>query len=434
MKLTTRLKHSWNAFLGRDPTNVDYGHVSSVSPNREYYFGKHEGSTINNIKNRIAVDCAAVSIQHCRMDKENRYLEECDSGLNNCLTLEANIDQTSRNFVQDAIYSMLDEGQVALVPVETDVDPTHGNAFDIITMRTAKILSWYPEHIKVQIYNERTGRKIERVLPKRMCAILENPFYEIMNEPSSNMARLKRKLLLLDKLDSDNATGKLDLIIQLPYAIKTETKRKEAQNRMAEIEKQLSNHKYGIAYTDGTEKVVQLNRAIENNLLPQIQYLTDQVYLEFGVAKAVLDGTADENTKLNYLNSIVKPCLNTLLDELKRKFLSKTARTRGQSIEMFIDAFTLVPTSQLAELADKFTRNEILTSNEFRQILGYRPSDDHKADQLVNSNINQSGKFESQLYGEGGEPADESGDMSSFLDELEAEINKLLGDSGGDET
>lgn len=391
MKFTDRLKHSWNAFLGRDPTYFhDYGQSSSVSPTRySQYHYVSGGSIVEDIKNRIAVDCSQISVKHVSLDENDRFNNEIDSGLNNCLTLEANIDQSGIAFVQDIVYSMLDEGCIAVFPYRTDVDPTENNAFDVINMRTAKILQWYPKHVKIDIYDDIRGKHVERIVPKSCTAILENPFYVSMNTPNSTVQRLKRKLALLDKLDTENGSGKLDMIIQFPQAIKTENQRRLADKRVKDIEDQLTTHRYGIAYTDGTERIIQLNRAVENNLLPQIQYLTDEVFLKLSVPKSVFEGTADEAVMLNYTNTIVTPIMSTITSEFKRKFLSKTARTRGHSIEMFTNAFRLVPINQIAEIADKFTRNEILTSNEIRQIIGFKPSDDPKADELRNSNMPQ---------------------------------------------
>lgn len=406
MKFTDRLKHSWNAFLGRDPTDFrDYGQSSSLSPTRvSQYRYTPGGSIIEDIKNRIAVDCSQIAVKHVMLDENDRFNNEIDSGLNNCLTLEANIDQSAMAFIQDVVYSMLDEGSIAIFPYQTDVDPRGDNAFDVICMRTAKILQWYPKHVKIDIYDEIKGKHVERIVPKSCTAILENPFYVSMNTPNSTVQRLKRKLVLLDKLDSENGSGKLDMIIQFPQAIKTESQRKLADKRVKDIEEQLATHKYGIAYADGTEKIIQLNRAVENNLLPQIQYLTDEVFLKLSVPKAVFEGTADEAVMLNYTNTIITPIMSTITSEFKRKFLSKWARTKGHSIEMFTNAFRLVPINQIAEIADKFTRNEILTSNEIRQIIGFKPSDDPKADELRNSNMPQQDEGKEAVEGLEDEP------------------------------
>ena len=390
MRFIDRLKHSWNAFLGRDPTDFrDYGQSSSVSPTRisQYHNYISGGSIIDDIKNRIAVDCAQLELKHVMLDDQKRFKDEVMSGLNNCLTLEANIDQTSSAFIQDVVYSMLDEGTVAVFPYETDIDPTNDNAFDILSMRTAKIVQWYPKHVKIDIYNDITGKRVEKIVPKSSTAIIENPFYVSMNTPNSTVQRLKRKLALLDKLDTENGSGKLDMIIQFPQAIKTDNQRKLADKRVKDIEDQLTNHRYGIAYADGTEKIIQLNRAVENNLLPQIQYLTDEVFLKLSVPKTVFEGTADEVTMLNYTSTILVPIVSAIALEFKRKFLSKTARTRGHSIKVFNDPFKIVPAKQVAEIANTFIRNEILTANEVRQIVGYKPADDPKADKLRNPNM-----------------------------------------------
>lgn len=335
------------------------------------------------------MDVAAIDIMHCRLDENNRFIEKIDSGLNNCLNLEANVDQSGRAFIQDAVMSMLDEGVVALVPVDTDLNPASTDSYDILTMRTGKILEWYPAHVKVRLYNDRTGEKEDLMLAKRDVAIIENPLFAIVNEPNSTMQRLMRKLSLLDVTDEQTASGKLDLIIQLPYVVKSEARREQANQRRKDIEQQLAEGKYGIAYTDGTEKITQLNRSVENNLMKQVEYLTNMVYSQIGITQSVLDGTADEKTMLNYNNRTVEPIVSAIVDELKRKFLTKTARTQLQSISFFRDPFKLVPVNDIAEIADKFTRNEIMTSNEIRQIVGMKPSNDPKADQLINSNISQ---------------------------------------------
>ena len=334
------------------------------------------------------MDAAAISIQHVRLDKNGRYLEPMDSGLNNCLTLEANIDQTGRAFRFDTVMSMLDEGCIAIVPVDTTSDPKTGS-YDIETMRTGKILEWYPAHVKVKVYNERTGNKEDIVVPKSSTVIVENPLYAVINEPNSTMQRLVRKLNLLDAIDEQSGSGKLDLIIQLPYVIKTEARRQQADQRRKDIENQLSGSKYGIAYTDGTERITQLNRPVDNNLMKQIEFLTSMLYSQLGITQSIMDGTADEKTMLNYYDRTIEPIVSAITDEMKRKFLTKTARTKKQSIEFFRNVFKLVPVGDLAEIADKFTRNEIMTSNEIRQIIGMKPSSDPKADMLVNSNLNQ---------------------------------------------
>ena len=387
----SRLKHAWNAFLNRDPTERYryYGNGGySYRPDKPRLSFGHEKTMITSVFNRIAMDGSAISIQHIKLDEDGRFLSSMKSGLNNCLTLEANIDQTGRSFIQDAILSMLDEGCVALVPVDTSFNPSVTGSYDILTMRTGKILEWYPKYVKVEVYNERTGQKEEILLPKSTVAIIENPLYSVINKPNSVMQRLIRKLNLLDAVDEQSSSGKLDLIIQLPYIIKSEARRQQAETRRKDIEAQLSGSKYGIAYTDGTERITQLNRPVENNLMKQIEYLTSMLYSQLGITQSILDGSADEKTMLNYYNRTIEPILSAIVDEMKRKFLTKTARSQNQSIVFFRDPFKLVPVNDLAEIADKFTRNEILSSNEIRQIIGMKPSDDPKADQLVNSNLN----------------------------------------------
>lgn len=390
LNLSTRLVHAWNAFTSRDPTQyIITGPGYSSRPDRPRLSRGNEKSIATSIFNRIALDVSSVSIKHCRLDKNGRYVEDIDSGLNNCLTLEANKDQTGRAFIQDAVLSMLDEGCVALVPVETTIDPKNSNSYQIDSMRTGKITEWYPDMVRVRLYNDRTGEKEEILLPKSQVAIIENPLYAVVNEYNSTMQRLIRKLSLLDVTDEQTASGKLDLIIQLPYVIKTETRREQVERRRKDIIEQLAGSQYGIAYTDGTEKITQLNRSLENNLLKQVEYLTNMVYSQLGITQSVLDGTADEKTMLNYTNRTVEPIISAIVDELKRKFLTKTARSQLQSIVYFRDPFRLVPVNDIAEIADKFTRNEIMTSNEIRQIVGMQPSKDPKADELVNSNISQ---------------------------------------------
>lgn len=390
LNLSTRLAHAWNAFTSRDPTQyIITGPGYSSRPDRPRLSRGNEKSIATSIFNRIALDVSSVSIKHCRLDKNGRYVEDIDSGLNNCLTLEANKDQTGRAFIQDAVLSMLDEGCVALVPVETTIDPKNSNSYQIDSMRTGKITEWYPDMVRVRLYNDRTGEKEEILLPKSQVAIIENPLYAVVNEYNSTMQRLIRKLSLLDVTDEQTASGKLDLIIQLPYVIKTEARREQVERRRKDIIKQLAGSQYGIAYTDGTEKITQLNRSLENNLLKQVEYLTNMVYSQLGITQSVLDGTADEKTMLNYTNRTVEPIISAIVDELKRKFLTKTARSQLQSIVYFRDPFRLVPVNDIAEIADKFTRNEIMTSNEIRQIVGMQPSKDPKADELVNSNISQ---------------------------------------------
>lgn len=409
LNLSTRLTHAWNAFTSRDPTKyIITGPGYSSRPDRPRLSRGNEKSIATSIFNRIALDVSSVSIKHCRLDKNGRYVEDIDSGLNNCLNLEANKDQTGRAFIQDVVLSMLDEGCVALVPVETTIDPKSSNSYRIDSMRTGKITEWYPDMVRIRLYNDRTGEKEEILLPKNQVAIIENPLYAVVNEYNSTMQRLIRKLSLLDVTDEQTASGKLDLIIQLPYVIKTETRREQAERRRKDIIDQLAGSQYGIAYTDGTEKITQLNRSLENNLLKQVEYLTNMVYSQLGITQSVLDGTADEKTMLNYMNRTVEPIISAIVDELKRKFLTKTARSQLQSIVYFRDPFRLVPVNDIAEIADKFTRNEIMTSNEIRQIVGMQPSKDPKADKLVNSNISQAKQDMSQTssateaYEEGG--------------------------------
>ena len=388
--LGSRLKHAWNAFVrNRDPTNYSTGAGYYYRPDRPRLTRGNERSIANSVYNKIALDVAAININHCRLDKDGRFSSIIDSSLNNCLNLEANLDQTGRAFIQDIVLSMLDEGCVAIVPTDTKFDPAVTGSYDILSMRTGKILEWFPDKIKVRVYNEKTGKKEDLILPKSLVGIIENPLYSVINEPNSTMQRLIRKLGLLDVTDEQTASGKLDLIIQLPYVIKTEARRREAEKRRSEIESQLASSKYGIAYADGTEKIVQLNRSLENNLMKQIEYLTGMLFSQLGITQSILDGTADEQTMLNYYSRTIEPIISAITDEIKRKFLTKTARSQSQTILFFRDPFKLVPISNIAEIADKFTRNEIMSSNEIRQIIGRKPSDDPKADQLVNSNISQ---------------------------------------------
>ena len=401
LNIGSRLKSAWNAFRNKSPT-FSYGDYSGYGtfyrPDRARFTRGNEKSIVTAVYNRIAMDVSSIDIKHCKLDENKRYKEEIDSKLNNCLTLEANIDQTSRSFIQDVVISMLDEGCVAIVPTDTTANPNFTESYDILTMRTAKIKEWFPNDIKVELYNERTGQKEEIILPKRTVAIVENPLYSIMNEPNSTLQRLIRKLVLLDNVDEQSSSGKLDLIIQLPYIIKSEARKKQANERRLEIENQLKGSKYGIAYTDGTEKITQLNRSVENNLMKQIEYLTELLFSQLGISQSILDGTANDSTMLNYYSRTIEPIISAITDEMKRKFLTKTARTQGQTILSFRDPFKLVPVKELAELADKFTRNEIMSSNEIRQVIGIKPSDDPKADQLINSNLNQSNQTEEKIY------------------------------------
>lgn len=389
MDLITRIQRGWNAFRNRDPT-IEYKDIGAsyyARPDRPRFTRGNERSIVTSVLNRIALDASAINIQHVRLDDNNRFLSTINSGLNNCLNLSANLDQTGRAFIQDAVASMLDEGCVALVPIDTSENPETTDSYEIGTMRVGKIVEWYPLHVKVNVYNERTGKKEDIRISKRNVAIIENPLYAVMNESNSTMQRLVRKLGLLDVTDEQTASGKLDLIIQLPYIIKTEARKQQAEQRRKDIEMQLANSKYGIAYTDGTEHITQLNRSVENNLMKQVEYLTNMFYSQLGITQSILDGTADEKTMLNYYSRTIEPIVSAIVDELKRKFITKTARSQKQSIMFFRDPFKLVPVNDIAEIADKFTRNEIMTSNEIRQAVGMKPSDDPDADRLKNSNI-----------------------------------------------
>lgn len=396
MSFSSRLKHAWNAFMSREPPSdslitsyVDLGCGYSTRPDRPKLTRGNEKSIVNSIYNRIAIDCSSVNISHARLDENGRFLAEIKSGLNNCLTLEANKDQTSRAFIQDIVMSMFDEGCVAIIPVDTSTSPIKNGSYDIQTLRTGRILQWYPDYIQVRVYNDRQGKFEDIKVPKNITAIVENPLYSIMNEPNSTLQRLIRKLNLLDSIDEQSGAGKLDLLIQMPYVIKSEARREQAEKRRKDIENQLANTKYGIAYTDGTEKITQINRPVENHLMEQIEYLTKMLYSQLGITETIMDGTADERTMLNYNSRTVEPVISAIVDEMKRKFLTKTARAQGQSIVFFKDPFRLVPVSQIADIADKFTRNEIMTSNEVRQIVGYKPVDNAKADELINKNMPQ---------------------------------------------
>lgn len=387
----SRLKHAWNAFLNRDPTyyhGPSYGVAYSHRPDRQRYTRGNERSIVTSIYNRIALDVASLDFQHVQLDENGRFKETKVSGLNTCLTLEANIDQSHKAFIQDIVASMFDEGVVAVVPVDTYRDPNVTGSYDIETMRVGKIIEWRPRHIGVELYNERTGQKEKLLIKKSIAAIIENPLYAVMNEPNSTMQRLIRKLNLLDAIDEQSGSGKLDLIIQLPYQVRTQARKDQAEERRKDIEKQLANSKYGIAYADSTERITQLNRPVENNLMKQIEYLTSMLYSQLGITQGILDGTANEETMLNYYDRTVNPVAIAIVNEFKRKFLTPTARTQMQSIEVFRNPFKLAPIKDLAEMADKFTRNEIMTSNEIRQVIGMKPSDDPKADQLINSNLN----------------------------------------------
>ena len=390
MSFGSRLKHAWNAFTGNVQMNYrDLGMSYSYRADRPRMSRGNERSIVTSVYNRIALDVAALNIQHVRLDENGRFLSVIDDGLNNCLTLEANVDQTARSFIQDVVISMFDEGSVAIVPVDTTTDPNVSGSYDIQSLRVGQILDWYPQYIRTRVYNEQTGRKEDIVVPKSAVAIIENPLYAVINEPNSTMQRLIRKLNLLDVIDEQSGSGKLDLIIQLPYVIKTEARRQQAENRRKDIESQLSGSKYGIAYTDGTEHITQLNRSVNNNLMSQIEYLTSMLYSQLGITQSILDGTADEKTMLNYNNRTIEPIISAIVDEMKRKFLTKTARSQRQSISFFRDPFKLVPVNEIAEIADKFTRNEIMTSNEIRQVVGMKPSDDPRADELRNKNLSE---------------------------------------------
>lgn len=389
MGLIERVQRGWNAFRNRDPTFnfQNLGEISYYRPDRPRFTRGNERSIVTSVYNRIALDASSICVQHVRLDDNGRFSSVIDSGLNNCLTLDANIDQTGRAFIQDAVMSMLDEGCVAIFPVETDVDPESTESYKINSMRTGKIIEWRPEHVKIRAYDDRIGRQSDIILKKSMVAIVENPLYAVINEPNSTMQRLIHKLNLMDVTDEQTASGKLDLIIQLPYVIKTPARQQQAEERRKSIEMQLASSKYGIAYADGTEHITQLNRSVENNLMKQVEYLTNMLYGQLGITQTILDGTADDKTMLNYYNRTIEPIMSAIVDEMKRKFLTKTARSQGQSIMFFRDPFKLVPVNDIAEIADKFTRNEIMTSNEIRQIIGMKPSEDPKADQLLNSNI-----------------------------------------------
>ena len=418
MSFGSRLKHAWNAFTGNVQMNYrDLGMSYSYRADRPRMSRGNERSIVTSVYNRIALDVAALNIQHVRLDENGRFLSVIDDGLNNCLTLEANIDQTARSFVQDVVISMFDEGSVAIVPVDTTTDPNVSGSYDIQSLRVGQILDWYPQYIRARVYNEQTGRKEDIVVPKSAVAIIENPLYAVINEPNSTMQRLIRKLNLLDVIDEQSGSGKLDLIIQLPYVIKTEARRQQAENRRKDIENQLSGSKYGIAYTDGTEHITQLNRSVNNNLMSQIEYLTSMLYSQLGITQSILDGTADEKTMLNYNNRTIEPIISAIVDEMKRKFLTKTARSQHQSISFFRDPFKLVPVNDIAEIADKFTRNEIMTSNEIRQVVGMKPSEDPRADELRNKNLSAPSGSNQQSEEMPIAEVDSVGDSASDLDD-----------------
>lgn len=412
MNLGSRLKHAWNAFNGRDPTVVGTPGqmVYTQNPSRHRFTYGNQRSIVSSIYNQIAMDISAIDIEHVRLDENGNFKETITSGLNNCLTLEANIDQTARAFVQDMILSMFDEGVVAIVPTDTTIDPRYSSSFDILELRVGKILQWYPSQVLVRVYNEKLGIKEDKLLPKSMVAIVENPLYAVMNEPNSTLQRLIRVLNNLDYLNDQNCSGKLDLIIQLPYVIKSEERRQQAEKRRKDIEAQLVSSKYGIAYSDGTEKIVQLNRAVDNTLWTQAKDLTSTLYSQLGLTETIFNGTADEKTMLNYYSRTIDPILSAITQEMIRKFLSKTARTQGQSIKYFRDPFRLVPVMDLAEIADKMTRNEILSSNEVRAIIGYKPSSDPSADELRNKNLNAKDQITSE------QPVNTGGDSKLEMD------------------
>lgn len=453
MRFNDRLQHAWNAFRNKEPTQNEYGSYNTFTnsnndlgpgyyhrPDRNRLAGSTTQSIVGALYNRLAIDVASANISHVRVDANNKYLEDIDSSINYALSVEANIDQTGRALIQEIAMCLFDEGCVAVVPVDTSFDPSISESYDIHTLRVGKIIEWYPESIKVELYNQRTGVKEPIVVGKDVAAIIENPLYAVMNEPNSTLKRLIRKLNILDSIDEQSGSGKLDLIIQLPYIIKTDARREQADNRRKDIEMQLTGSKYGIAYTDGTEKITQLNRPVDNNLMAQITYLTSMLYNQLGLTESVFDGTADEKTMLNYLNRTVSVILNAIIDEMKRKFLTKTARSQKQSIMYFIDPFKLVPVNQLAEIADKFTRNEILSSNEVRSIIGYKPSEDPKANELRNKNINnvntpplQNEPIVDDGSDEGASLIDDQGTIvDTLFTDLEAKIDKLLG-GGKDE-
>lgn len=418
MSFGSRLKHAWNAFTGNIQMNYrDLGMSYPYRADRPRMSRGNERSIVTSVYNRIALDVAALNVQHVRLDENGRFLSVIDDGLNNCLTLEANVDQTARSFIQDVVISMFDEGSVAIVPVDTTTDPNVSGSYDIQSLRVGQILDWYPQYIRTRVYNEQTGRKEDIVVSKSAVAIIENPLYAVINEPNSTMQRLIRKLNLLDVIDEQSGSGKLDLIIQLPYVIKTEARRQQAENRRKDIESQLSGSKYGIAYTDGTEHITQLNRSVNNNLMSQIEYLTSMLYSQLGITQSILDGTADEKTMLNYNNRTIEPIISAIVDEMKRKFLTKTARSQRQSISFFRDPFKLVPVNEIAEIADKFTRNEIMTSNEIRQVVGMKPSDDPRADELRNKNLSEPSGSNQQSEEMPIAEVDSIGDSASDLDD-----------------
>lgn len=420
-----RLKHAWNVFLNRDPTynSKDIGTGYFYRPDRPRFSRGNERTIIASVFNRIAIDTSTISIKHVRLDENDRFLSEIDSDLNSCLNLRANVDQTGRAFLQDAVMSLLDEGCIAIVPVDTSFDPSITDSYKIQSMRVGQIIDWYPSYVKVKLYNEKIGEKREVLVPKSSTAIIENPFFSVMNEPNSTMQRLIRKLGLLDVIDEQSGSGKLDLIIQLPYVIKSDARKKQAEERRKDIENQLAGSKYGIAYTDGTERITQLNRGVENNLMSQIEFLTNMLYSQLGITQSILDGTADEQTMLNYYSRTIEPIVSAIVDEMKCKFLTQTARTRKQTIMFFRDPFKIVPVNQIADISDKLTRNEIVSSNEIRQIIGMKPSDDPNADELRNKNLNQAS---SDISPDGQTGSEQDSIVNDLLSSLEEEIDKIV--------
>lgn len=419
-----RLKSAWNTFRNADkqeeysPEVRDYGVISSsYRPDRPRFTRGNERSIINAVYNRIAMDVAAITINHVRLDDQGRFSEIIDDGLNRCLTLSANMDQTGRSLIQDAVMSLLDEGCIAIVPVDTSANPNLTSSYEIYSLRVGRIANWYPDRVTVDLYDETVGRHREVTVLKRNCAIVENPFYAVMNEPNSTLRRLVRKLNILDVVDEQTASGKFNMIVQLPYAVRGEKRIAEAEKRRDRIEKQLNGNKYGIAYIDSAEKVTQLNRPLDNNLLSQIEYLTNMLYGQIGITQAIMDGTADEKEQLNYTNRAIEPIISAIVDEMKRKFLTSTAIAQKQSIMFFRDPFKLVPVNDIAEIADKFTRNEIMTKNEFRQVIGMKPSDDPRADELRNSNISESSAEINQRLGQN------TGNGGSSIDSM---LNKTV--------
>lgn len=422
-----RIKNAWNAFRNQNPylnygDNGSYG-GSYLRPDRTRISTRNERSIITSIFNKMALDVANIDIRHCKIDKNDRFIDYVDSKLDNCLRLEANIDQTGKAFIQDAVMSMFDEGHVAIIPVDTIGDPLNTKSYEICTLRTGRVTAWYPSSVRVELYNERKGIREEITLPKYMVAIVENPLYAVMNEPNSTLQRLIRKLNLLDSIDEQSGSGKLDLIIQLPYIVKSPARKAQAEERRKDIETQLKGSKYGIAYTDGTEKITQLNRPVENNLLKQVEYLTSMLYSQLGITEGVLDGTAEEGVMSNYYSRTIEPIVSAITDEMIRKFLTKTARSQNQTIMYFRDPFKLVPTEKMADIADKFTRNEILTSNEIRAVVGRKPSDDPRADMLINSNLNHG----SDIPNPGGEEVNENEVDNSIGKNV---VNKIMSKGG----